>query len=218
MTGSSTDASTTAGPGTDATTGDPSGTTVSVDPTATGGSTSLEPTTGTSTGEPGTSSTTSMGSSSTGAMACEQQDAENNDSEAMAVAGTDATCDQASQMFMGTLDGQTDEDWFAFTQAWSCGDADPQFIVSSSEPDLQVCIGVECLAVGTDEEVSCMGGAQPVVSPEGRPGCCFIGSVSFELNCVGDSDESALAYVRVSNGPDACTDYTINYEIDTIPD
>lgn len=213
----------TAGPGTDATTGDPSGTTVSVDPTATGGSTSLEPgtstTTGTTTGEPGsTSSTTSMGSSSTGAMACEQQDTENNDSEALAVAGADATCDQAQQTFTGTLDGETDVDWFAFTQAWSCGDADPLFVASSSEPDLVLCIGVECLAAGTDEQVTCMGDAQPAVSPEGRPGCCLAGSVSFELDCEGDSDESALAYVRISNGPDACTDYTVTYEIDTIPD
>ena len=56
------------------------------------------------------------------------------------------------------------------------------------------------------------GDATGAESPEGLPGCCAEGSLSYVVNCGGTGNESARIYVRLDQAPaDACVDYSVEY-------
>lgn len=164
----------------------------------------------------GTSGTSGNGDGSTGGTttgaACEDPGPEPNEDESSAVEQDEQACDaDTASTFDGVLDGPGDVDWHTFHGSWVCGQPNPapELTLTASE-DIRLCAYAEC-DQGT-ADVTCLDNATDDDSPDGRPGCCAMGSLGFGLNCAGAGDESADIYVRLDQAPEgACVDYSVDY-------
>lgn len=188
--------------------------------TTTTGSTT-DPVTSTTTTGVDTTGTTSTGSSTgpdtTTGVLCDDPGPEPNDVETEAVDLGDLQCDADAKTLTGVLDGGADVDWFAYHGVYNdcglfAGDPEPTQLLTAGGT-VRMCVFVAC-DDGTPE-FDCQDGATMSVSPDGRPGCCNPGDVSFSLNCAGGT-ETARIFIRLDQGPaDACTDYSVEYSYPT---
>jgi hypothetical protein len=187
-------------------------TTSSTDPTTAGETTT--------TGEPETTTdaTTepvgSTGGGSTGEpVECVDSGEEPNEEEMDAIDLGDIGCMDDPESFMGVLSGDADVDWYQYHGVWgfNCGDVDPSPLHTLTASDnVRMCVFAECdMSMATFE---CQNGAEAAMSPEGLPGCCDSGDVTFLLNCAMNANESAQMFVRLDQGPaDGCVDYSVEY-------
>jgi hypothetical protein len=192
----------------------------STDPTTTGVEMTTtgvqETTTGveeTTTGLDTTDGAESSSSSSGGVIDCDDPGPEPNEVEAEAVALGDQNCQGDDGEAQGVLAGDADVDWFTYhaIDGMGCGFGDPNTTntIDAGEA-VRLCVYAEC-DMG-QIEFECPNGAQGEDSPEGRPGCCGEGEVTFGFNCMGTMSESANIYVKVDDAPaDSCVEYTLTY-------
>ena len=133
-----------------------------------------------------------------------------NDTEATAVAlGTVSDCDALVEA-TGTLDGAGDVDFFVVTVSDDvCGSYDPDFLASTLG-GARFCIYVECLGGGPPTDLTCLAGAIPAVSPDGRLGCCSTTGVSIDQIACAGGDDSTTNWIRLDASPSSCTPYTVS--------
>ncbi len=191
--------------------------TVTTDPTATtepatsGPSTTGPMTTGPMTTGPMT--TGSSGPDTTGGMGgCVDPGPEPNEMADAAVDLGEQTCMDDPKMLSGVLDGAMDVDWFTYHGAWidACGQIDPTVMNTLTASDMvRLCVFADC--DNSNAAIMC-NNAMMAMGPNGAPGCCAMGSVSYVMNCQMNPNESAQIYVRLDQAPaDSCVDYSIEY-------
>lgn len=117
-------------------------------------------------------------------------------------------CDETGYNVDGSLDGDTDVDWFAIDATDELGcTVDPTVNTGAG---VRVCLYARCVD-GTRPKTTCLDGALPNTSPEMNPGCCRRsgGLLQLTANCPG-IDEDVQLKISVSDGPvAACTPYTL---------
>ncbi|HEY8378757.1 MAG TPA: hypothetical protein VIK91_19830 [Nannocystis sp.] len=162
--------------------------------------------TGTTTGDTGDTTT---------GDACPDPGPEPNDVEAQAVDLGDQTCSEQPAQFTGVLDGPSDVDWYRYHGIYQdCGG------ISPPDPDathklkagatVRLCVFATCDDGELDLE--CDGPLTQSLSPEGRPGCCHKGDVTFTVSCEDGDFENAHLFIRLDQAPaDACVGYTVTY-------
>ncbi len=147
-------------------------------------------------------------------LACDDADAEPNDSEATAIdLGVHTDDDADGGAFTGILAGKADVDWYKYTGN--------DVVLHTTEPTRDVmfdqaarfCKFLECQNGGAVmTEVTCPLGSDFAISPELRPGCCS--GEGFELkdyNCPGQ-DDSVFVYMRFDKALfDECVAYDVAY-------
>lgn len=187
--------------------------------TVPGEATSDEPSDATTTASGDDTSTSGDDTGETGTTsdeppACaDPDDAPGLEADALEVA--DQGCDDRPKELGGVLAGPADVDWYRYhaSGAMGCfGQPEAVHNLDASEY-LRVCVFVDCDQGAPDFD--CDGDAQMNESPDGLPGCCNDGPISFTLNCMGSPQESAQMYVRLDMaGADACIDYAVEYSFD----
>ena len=136
-----------------------------------------------------------MSSSASTGTPCVNDSQESNDTESEATAlGTIDECDSQTLTAAGVLAGD-DTDWFSY-------DGDDTFAVCTIDPgrtinadgQVRVCKFIDC----DTPDFVCPAGASDATSPDGLPGCCAQGSLTFSMGCDGTIlDDSATVYIRV---------------------
>ncbi len=188
-----------------------SATNVTTDPTT---ATTTDPTTTTdaTTGD-GTTGDGTTGGSTTGAPVCDDPGFEPNEDEDSAEDLGDQGCGDMDGSIVGVLDGDADIDFSTFhgVDSMACGFQNPFIGVTLTASDaVRLCVYTDC-DNGTPMFM-CPMGSMSAMSPNGLPGCCGAGDMSFQFNCSNSQNESADVYVSVDQAPvDACVDYTIAY-------
>jgi len=187
-------------------------TNVSGDPTTTTGSESTSDGDSTTAGD----STTDGDSTTTGVNVCDDPGPEPNEDEASAVDLGDQSCAAPDGDIVGVLDGDADVDWWNFhgLDGQNCGFANPFIDLTLSAGDaLRLCVFVNCDSGSNNEDFNCPMGTMDADSPEGLPGCCGAGNITFALNCSGTQNESAEIFIRVDQAAaGACVDYSVGYD------
>jgi hypothetical protein len=187
------------------------GTTSHTSATATTGVTTGTTSSATSTTTSSTASTTSASTTGTG---CADPGAEPNDTEATATdLGQIGDCDNMGQSVSGVIHSPFDVDWFVFhgIDGSSFCSVDPTRHISNTS--LRMCKFIQCDG-SESNNFSCPSGTTSATSPDGRPGCCAMGDISFSLTC-GSSQlnaDNSMVYIRVDN-PNAlvCEAYQVDY-------
>ena len=133
---------------------------------------------------------------------------EPNDAEANALfLGIITDDDGDGSTITGTLSDAGDVDWYTYNGVDVLGyTSDPALEMSSSN-QFRACLFATCLD-GTTLDFTCDGGAVPATSPEGRPGCCKVGSVAFGTFECGSGDEDARVYIRIDQPASSCLGYS----------
>ncbi len=207
--GSGSDSNATTSP---TTTNDPTND-VTTDPTnattdPTNATTTTDGTTGGSTTTDGTT-----GGSTTGGNVCDDPGFEPNEDEDTAEDLGDKGCGEMAGTVMGVLDGDTDVDFSTFhgVDGMACGFNNPFISVTLTASDaVRLCVYTDC-DNGTPMFM-CPMGSMFTMSPNGLPGCCGCGDMSFQFNCSNSQNESADVYVSVDQAPvDSCVDWSVGY-------
>ncbi|HEY0133208.1 MAG TPA: hypothetical protein VGB85_03985 [Nannocystis sp.] len=108
-----------------------------------------------------------------------------------------------------TLGSASDVDWFKFHGSDSLlGVIDPMRSLYDAGGGARLCVFFACDTGGT--EVACAQG-EPDTAPGGQPGCCGAGQVVPTLTCADNYNYSADVWLRVDQGPAACTPYELRY-------
>lgn len=164
----------------------------------------------------GTSSTGSLGSSS--GEICEPDAYEPNDDEDTAFVLA-LVNDEALPLFLdGVLETPAAEDWYRF-------EGDDQSIaapsielaaVATDGMELGLCVFVTCKEGTIDEMHVCAGPEAEHAHSVGSylHGCCAIGSVTFQTQCLGAPDNDMSVWIRVAPPTpmlDSCIDYVLEY-------
>ena len=141
-----------------------------------------------------------------GAPSCDDPGFEPNESEATAVDfGTIDDCDGSGSSVSAKLDGPSDADFYTYfgTDVGGCL-VDATAVTGAN---VRLCVFATC----SGSSISCNQGS-PSTSPAGHQGCCVTsgGTVSLGVNCSGFSDDADV-YVRVDQGGNACTPYTVDF-------
>lgn len=183
------------------------------DPTTDGTSTT------TTTGEPETTTDASTtepveSTGSTGApVECVDSGEEPNEEEMDAIDLGDIGCMDEPETFMGVLNGDADVDWFQYHGVWgfNCGNVDPSPLHTLTASDtVRMCVFADCDM--SNAVFECQEGSEMAMSPDGLPGCCAQGDLTFLLNCAMNNNESAQMFVRLDQAAaDACVDYSVEY-------
>lgn len=169
----------------------------------------------TSTTDPGTTDTDSGTSTTSGGVMCEDPGEEPNEDENSAIAGEEQGCNSGPDTLSGLLAGPTDVDWFTWHGSdgfMGCGfggvEGDHELTASEN---IRLCVFVECDQ--GNEDIECGGDSTQNTSPDGRPGCCNQGNVTFStLNCTMAGEDMQF-YVRLDQAPaDTCVDYEVEYD------
>lgn len=176
--------------------------------TTTSGPSTSSSTTSTTTSTGVTSTTTSTGSG------CADPGTEPNENEATATdLGTIGDCDNMGASVSGVLHSAFDVDWFKFhgVDGSSFCSTDPSRHITNTS--VRMCKFIQCDGSEANN-FSCPSGTTSATSPDGRPGCCAMGDISFSLTC-GSSTlnaDNAMVFIRVDN-PNAvsCPAYQIDY-------
>jgi hypothetical protein len=161
----------------------------------------------------GPDSTTTGPDSTTGMGSCEDPGPEPNDEEGDAIDLGDQTCTGEDGNLSGVLNGDTDVDWFRYrgVDGMGCGFNNPfaSHTLTASD-NVRMCVFAECDQ--GDPQFMCPQGSQNDDSPDGRPGCCGMGDLVFNFNCMGSQNETADFYIRLDQAPaDSCVDYSVVY-------
>lgn len=163
----------------------------------------------------GTTGTTAPDDTTTTGDACPDPGPEPNDIEADAVDLGEQTCNDDPREFTGVLDGPADADWYRYHGVLKdCDgiflpDPDAAHVLKAAAP-VRLCVFATCDE--GDLELDCEGPPTQAVSPDGRPGCCNTGDVTFTVSCEDSDNENAQVFVRLDKAPaDACIDYTVTY-------
>lgn len=161
----------------------------------------------------GTQMTTTTDASSTGAAVCEDPGPEPNEIEDDAVDLGDQGCQDDASVLAGVLDGDADVDWFTYrgVDSQACGFNNPFVSHTLTASDaVRLCVFAECDQ--GDPQFMCPQGSQNSDSPDNRPGCCGMGDLTFQWNCMGSQNETADFFVRLDQAPaDSCVDYSVSY-------
>jgi hypothetical protein len=146
-------------------------------------------------------------------MVCVQDDTEPNDAQDGSQALTDATCGAALLSFVGTLDGSMDIDWFGVFANWINNCSQEAQVTVDVGGGLEVCAYHDCIAGGADFE--CVGTATPTMAPNGDPGCCDTGDVTFRYACQGGDHDAILSLSVTGASANECLDYNGDYQVTT---
>lgn len=184
------------------------------------GMTSVDPSAGTTSGVGGdtTGDATTGGDSTTGAAestsgaSCDDPGPEPNEVEDEATDQGQQGCMDRPTVFTGVLAGDADVDWHTYHGLFGqdCGFGDPlaEHVLTATD-DIRMCVYADC--DDGDPEFDCMD-ATADTSPNGLPGCCNTGDVTFVLNCAMNPNESAQIYVRLDEAPaDSCVEYSVQH-------
>ncbi len=170
-------------------------------------------TTGTSTGPDLTTTGDTTGTTTTGNVECMDPGPEPNEIEDDALDLGDQGCQDQDSMLAGVLNGDVDVDWFRYrgVDSMACGFNNPSVSHTLTASDtVRLCVFAEC-DQGTPQ-FQCPMGSQNDNSPDGRPGCCGNGDLTFQWNCMGSQLETADFFVRLDQAPaNACVDYSVTY-------
>lgn len=157
--------------------------------------------------------TTDTSTSTTGNVECMDPGPEPNEVEDDAVEFDDQGCQDPPGMFAGVLNGDVDVDWFRYrgVDGQGCGFNNPFVSHTLTASDtVRLCVFAECDQ--GDPQFQCPMGSQNSDSPDGRPGCCGSGDLTFQWNCQGSQLETADFYVRLDQAPaNSCVDYSVTY-------
>ncbi len=148
------------------------------------------------------------------AALCAEKKDEPNDSPFEPFALMDLSDNDDPVLYESQLSGEEDVDWFTY------GCDDPLLGLSEPSVDFAVPDGVRaCLFLACTGEANpifeCPEGTEAETAPIGfLPGCCVTGSASFEIAsymCPGTSNDALEAYLRVEDGAQECSDYSVTY-------
>jgi hypothetical protein len=144
---------------------------------------------------------------------CETEiDTEPNDSEATAVDLGEVDCNMVGEVNGSIAMGTSD--WFTFhgNDAMSCMMDSIAIVNNDVSEDLTVCMYFGC-DMG-NANVVCPGDATEDTTPDGLPGCCRAGDVTFQSQaCMGAvTDDSGTVVLRVDGSSSMeCVDYALAY-------